>query len=102
VPDEQLNAALTELGAALGQAPRAAETGAQFARRCTEAARRLRLGAGVTWADYELVKADKGTATFALKQPPEHLVLGGPRWVIKTSQGLDELAGQLGMYEDRP
>jgi hypothetical protein len=103
MPNEELKDLREELkrtGAALGLSVRVDETSVAFARRCTGAARLLRLGAGVTWADYELIKADKGTSVFGLKKPPESSPLGGPRWTITVAQGLDELAGQLGMYED--
>jgi hypothetical protein len=97
--NEELNTALTDLGTALGLRPGERETAAEFARRCTAAANRLRKGAGVTWADYELLRLDKGRAWFALKKPPEHSPLGGPRWPIDVGQGLEELAVKLGTYE---
>lgn len=100
MPDSELNKAIIDLGAALGLRPADTEPAAAFARRCTAAARRLRLSAGITWADYELLKADRNTAVFALRKPPEHSPLGGPRWVIRAGEPLDELAGKLGMYED--
>ena len=99
---KDLRAALLRIGAQLGAVPHESETSVAFARRCAEAGRKLRHGAGVTWADYELIRVDKGAAVFGLKKPPESSPLGGPRWSIKISQGLEELAGQLGMYEDRP
>lgn len=96
---EELHAALTELGTALGLRPADTETASGFARRCTAAAGRLRKSAGVTWADYELIRLDKGRAWFALKKPPAHSPLGGPRWPIDVGQGLEELAVKLGTYE---
>lgn len=103
MPNEELRdlrEQLLRIGAQLSLVPRESETSAEFARRCIEAGRRLRLGAGVTWADYELVKVDGKRVWFALRKPPEHSPLGGPRWPVDVGQGLDELAGKLGMYED--
>jgi hypothetical protein len=101
MPSSELTEALSELGQALGLRPRETEPAAAFARRCTAAARQLRRGAGVTWADYELLRVEKNRAWFALRKPPEHSPLGGPRWPMDTGQGLDELAGKLGTYEDQ-
>ena len=99
MPNEELNTALTALGAALGLRPGDGETAAGFARRCTAAADRLRKGAGVTWADYELLKVDSKRVWFALKQLPDDSPLGGPRWAIDVGQGLEQLAVKLGTYE---
>jgi len=96
----ELRAAVLRLGAQLGQTPLTTDTAVDFARRCTDAARQLKLSAGITWGDYELIKAHQGEAVFVLKSPPDHMVLGGPRWAITTGQGLEELAGKIGMYED--
>ena len=99
MPDEELTTALTDLGAALGLRPGDTDTAASFARRCAAAARQLRAGAGITWADYELLRLDKNRAWFALKQPPEDQPLGGPRWPMDVGQGLEQLAVKLGTYE---
>jgi hypothetical protein len=99
VPDAALNEAMTELGTALGLRPRDTDTAVAFARRCTAAARMLRRSAGITWADYELIRADPRRVWFGLKVPPEGQPLGGPRWPVDVGQGLDILADQLGKYE---
>jgi hypothetical protein len=96
----ELRAEVLKLGARLGQTPLTTDTAVTFAQRCQQAARQLRLSAGITWADYELIKADRTGAWFALKKPAESSPLGGPRWGITVGQGLEELAGKLGMYED--
>lgn len=96
----ELRAVVLRLGAQLGIVPTSTETAADFARRCCAMARQLKLSAGITWADYELIRADKTGAWFGLKKPPESSPLGGPRWGITAGQGLEELAGKLGMYED--
>lgn len=96
----ELRQAVLRLGAQLGQTPLTTDTAVEFAVRCQEAARQLRLSAGITWGDYELIRAHRGEAVFALKKPSEFSPLGGPRWVLTTAQGLEELAGKLGMYED--
>jgi hypothetical protein len=98
--DAELRATVLRLGAQLGIVPLTTDTAVDFARRCCAAALLLRRSAGITWADYELIKADKGEAVFMLKKPPESSPLGGPRWAITAGQGLEELAGKLGMYED--
>ena len=87
-----LRAELVRIGAQLGADPRHDETSVAFAARCVHAARRLRHSAGVTWSDYELIKAEKGAAAFGLKNLPDHSPLGGPRWIIRLGEPLDELA----------
>ena len=99
MPDPALTEAMTELGSALGLRPGDTDTPVTFARRCTDAARKLRRSAGITWADYVLIKADRGTASFGLKIGADHTGLGGPRWRLPAGQGLDQLADQLGKYE---
>ena len=96
----ELRAEIVALGGLLGLTARAAETPVMFVRRCQHAAKLLHAGAGVTWHDYVLIKADKGEAVFMLKEPPESSPLGGPRWGITVHQGLEELAGKIGLYED--
>ena len=96
---KDLRAEVLRLGAHLGAVPRESETAVEFARRCIVAAARLRKAAGVTWSDYELIRLDKNRAWFALKKPPEHSPLGGPRWPVDVGQGLEELAVKLGTYE---
>jgi len=96
----QLRGLARLIGTALGLEPRTDETYPVFARRCAAQAKLLRASAGITWADYALVKAEKGEAVFMLKKPPDSMALGGPRWTVTVSQGLEELAGKLGMYED--
>lgn len=96
----ELRDAMRVLGGRLGVTPGEDETAVRFTGRCIEAARKLRLAAGITWADYELVSAAQGKAVFMLKKPPESSPLGGPRWVLRENEGLEELAGKLGMYED--
>jgi hypothetical protein len=91
---------LKRLGAALGLSPKPDETSVAYATRCTQTARKLRMGAGVTWADYALIKADRGQAVFGLKDPPSAAALGGPRWTVRALEGLDELAAHLGTYEE--
>jgi hypothetical protein len=91
---------LRRLGAALGLSVRMDETTVGFAQRCQRAARALKAGAGVTWRDYELIGAVKGTATFALKDGADVTITGGPRWRIQVNEGLDVLAERLGMYEE--
>jgi hypothetical protein len=97
--DAALNEAMTELGAALGLRPRDTDTAAAFARRCTAAARMLRRSAGITWPDYVLIKAERGIASFGLREGADGSALGGPRWNLQRAQGLDILADQLGKYE---
>lgn len=99
MPSPELNEAMTELGAALGLRPADTEPAVAFARRCTDAARKLRRSAGITWADYELIATGKNRATFALKYGATDNPLGGPRWHLGVAQGLDQLADQLGKYE---
>lgn len=105
MPNEELTdlrAGLLQLGAQLGVVPRESETSVAFAGRCTGAARRLRLSAGITWSDYELIKAAGKSATFGLRKPPESSPFGGPRWTIRVGEPLDELAARLGTYESQP
>jgi hypothetical protein len=99
MPDAELNEAVIELGAVLGVRPRDTDTAAGFARRCTAAARMLRRSAGITWPDYVLIKAERGTASFGLRDGVDGSALGGPRWNLQRAQGLDILADQLGKYE---
>lgn len=96
----ELRMEVLRLGAQLGQTPLTTDTAVGFAVRCQAAARQLRLSAGITWGDYELIKADRTGAWFALRKPSDFSPLGGPRWSITVGQGLEELAGKLGMYED--
>ncbi len=96
----ELRATVLRLGAQLGIVPLTTDTAVDFARRCCATALLLRRSAGVTWGDYELIRADRTGAWFALKKPPESSPLGGPRWGITVGQGLEELAGKIGMYED--
>jgi hypothetical protein len=96
----ELRMEMLKLGAQLGQTPLTTDTAVEFAVRCQLRAQRLKLAAGVTWGDYELIRAHRGEAVFALKQPPESSPLGGPRWSITVAQGLEELAVKLGTFED--
>jgi hypothetical protein len=95
----ELRAEVLKLGARLGQTPLTTDTAVEFTVRCQLAAQRLRLSAGVTWGDYELIRADRSGAWFALKKPSEASPLGGPRWGITVGQGLEELAVKIGTFE---
>jgi hypothetical protein len=95
-PWREVAGELRELAAALGVMPREPETLEEFVCRCAAAARQLRRSAGVTWADYELARAQDGRAVFALREDS----LRHPGWVIRVGESLEELAGKLGLYED--
>jgi hypothetical protein len=89
--DPDLKRHLTEVGVLLGVFPRPDDTPDSFAARVKAAARTMKAAAGITWADY--VCAD-GAATIVPRGSP------ATRWHFGKGDGLDELAGDIGMYED--